>query len=99
MCISLLGLQVAINGAAATTGTVTGTVFNDKNSNGANDGTDAGVSGVVVTAYDSSGAQVGTTTTSGNGNYSLNVSSAATNNVRIEFTTPNAHPTRSLAMR
>jgi hypothetical protein len=27
MCISLLGLQVAINGVAAATGTVTGTVF------------------------------------------------------------------------
>ena len=91
MCISLLGLQVAINGAAAATGTVTGTVFNDKNSNGANDGTDAGVSGVVVSAYDSSGAQVGTTTTSGDGTYSLNVSSSATNNVRIEFTTPNGY--------
>jgi protocatechuate 3,4-dioxygenase beta subunit len=91
ICISLLGLQVAINDAAAATGTVTGTVFNDKNSNGANDGTDAGVSGVVVSAYDSSGAQVGTTTTSGNGTYSLNVSSAATNSVRIEFTTPNGY--------
>jgi protocatechuate 3,4-dioxygenase beta subunit len=44
-----------------------------------------------VTAYDSSGAQVGTATTSGNGTYSLNVSSAATNNVRIEFTTPNGY--------
>ena len=91
ICISLLGLQVAINGAAAATGTVTGTVFNDKNSNGANDGSDSGVSGVVVTAYDSSGTQVGTTTTSGNGTYSLNVSSAATSNVRIEFTNPNGY--------
>ena len=84
-------MQVAINGAAAATGTVTGTVFNDKNSNGANDGSDSGVSGVVVTAYDSSGTQVGTTTTSGNGTYSLNVSSAATSNVRIEFTNPNGY--------
>jgi hypothetical protein len=49
------------------------------------------VSGVVVTAYDSSGTQVGTATTSGDGTYSLNVSSAATNNVRIEFTTPNGY--------
>jgi protocatechuate 3,4-dioxygenase beta subunit len=87
----MLGLQVAISEVQAASGTIAGTVYNDKNSNGANDGTDAGVSGVVVSAYDSSGTQVGTTTTSGNGTYSLNVSSAATNNVRIEFTTPNGY--------
>ena len=77
--------------ALAATGTVTGTVFNDKNSNGTNDGSDAGVSGVVVTAYDSTGAQVGTATSAGNGTYSLSVSSSATADVRIEFTTPNGY--------
>ena len=91
LCLLPIGLQFKGDDVQATTGTVVGIVFNDKNSNGTNDGTDAGVSGVVVTAYDSSGAQVGTATTSGNGTYSLNVSSAATNNVRIEFTTPNGY--------
>ena len=91
VCISLLGLQVAITDVHAATGAITGTVFNDKNSNGVNDGTDVGVSGVVVTAYDSSGAQVGTATSAGNGTYSLSVSSSATADVRIEFTTPNGY--------
>ena len=77
--------------ALAATGTVTGTVFNDKNSNGTNDGSDAGVSGVVVTAYDSTGAQVGTATSAGDGTYSLTVSSSATAYVRSEFTTPNGY--------
>ena len=73
VCISLLGLQIAISDVQAAAGAISGTVFNDKNSNGVNDGTDAGVSGVVVTAYDSTGVQVGTATTGGDGTYSLSV--------------------------
>ena len=91
VCISLLGLQIAISDVQAAAGAISGTVFNDKNSNGVNDGTDAGVSGVVVTAYDSTGVQVGTATTGGDGTYSLSVSSAATTDVRVEFTTPNGY--------
>ena len=91
VCISLLGLQVAISDTQAASGAISGTVFNDKNSNGVNDGTDAGVSGVVVTAYDSTGAQVGTATSAGDGTYSLSVSSSETADVRIEFTTPNGY--------
>jgi hypothetical protein len=87
----MLGLQIVNNVAQAATGTITGTVYNDKSSNGVNDGSDNGVSGVVVSAYDSTGVQVGTTTTSVNGTYSLSISSAATTNVRVEFTTPNGY--------
>ena len=87
----MLGLQVANNVAQAASGTVTGTVYNDKSSNGLNDGSDNGVSGVVVSAYDSTGVQVATTTTSVNGTYSLNVASSATSSVRVEFTTPNGY--------
>jgi hypothetical protein len=91
ICVSMLGLQVANNVAQAASGTVTGTVYNDKSSNGVNDGSDNGVSGVVVSAYDSTGVQVATTTTSVNGTYSLNVASSATSSVRVEFTTPNGY--------
>ena len=91
VCISLLGLQIAISDVQAAAGAISGTVFNDKNSDGVNDVTDAGVSGVVVTAYDSTGAQVGTATSAGDGTYSLSVSSAATTDVRVEFTTPNGY--------
>ncbi len=91
VCVSMLGLQIVNNVAQAATGTITGTVYNDKSSNGVNDGSDNGVSGVVVSAYDSTGVQVGTTTTSVNGTYSLSITSAATTNVRVEFTTPNGY--------
>lgn len=91
VCVSLLGLQVAIGEAQAASGTVTGTVFNDKDSNGTNGGADVGVSGVVVSAYDSSGAQVGTATTTSNGTYSLSIASSTNSNVRVEFTTPSGY--------
>ena len=73
VCISMLGLQAAIGKVQAASGTVCGTVFNDKNSNGLNDGSDVGVSGVVVSAYDSTGVQIGTATTIGNGTYSISI--------------------------
>lgn len=74
--------------ANAAAGTVTGTVFNDKNANGTNDGSDVGVSGTVVQAYDSAGTNVGTATTDNTGAYSISVTGASTSAVRIEFTTP-----------
>jgi hypothetical protein len=91
VCLSMLGLQVAISEVQAASGTIAGTVFNDKNSNGVNDGTDVGVSGVVVTAYDNTGSQVGTATTISNGTYSLSIASSTTSDIRIEFTTPNGY--------
>lgn len=85
--------------AAASAGTITGTAYLDRNSNGTFDTAeftpgasgavragDEGVGGVVVNAYDNTGARVGTATTSANGTYSLTAS--ATGTVRIEFGTP-----------
>ncbi|MCU0491465.1 MAG: carboxypeptidase regulatory-like domain-containing protein [Chloroflexaceae bacterium] len=49
---------------------------------------DAGVGGVTVTAYDGSGAEVGTATSGSDGSYTLN--HTATGQVRVEFTIPSA---------
>lgn len=78
--------------AALVSGTITGTVYLDYNQNGAlntsgtapNLAIDTGVSGVVVTAYDSSGVNRGTATTGASGTYSL--SATGTGPYRIEFT-------------
>ena len=95
-------------------GTISGTVFNDYNSNGTFDTTatltntgggtvgvakDVGVSGVTVTAYDGTGAAVGTATSAADGTYSL--TATGTGPYRIEFTTipsgfkPSFHGTNS----
>ncbi|MEW6126182.1 MAG: C25 family cysteine peptidase [Acidobacteriota bacterium] len=73
-------------------GNISGTVYRDFNANGTRDtsGTapnlaiDSGVQGVVVTAYDSSGTQRGTTTTGATGAYTL--AASGTGPYRIEFT-------------
>jgi hypothetical protein len=77
--------------ADAAAGSVTGTVFDDKNSNGLNDGTDAGVANVTVKAYDLTGVVVGTATTAVNGTYTLTISAAESSAVRVEFTTPSGY--------
>lgn len=79
--------------------TITGTVFQDYNANGTQDTTttvtnngagtigtaiDPGISGVTVTAYDATGAAVGTATTIANGTYSLGASGSGP--YRVEFT-------------
>ncbi|MCB9149007.1 MAG: hypothetical protein H6641_09625 [Caldilineaceae bacterium] len=73
---------------ALQTSTITGSVFLDANSNGVKDGSEAlltGVSGLVVTAYDASGASAGTTTVdTATGQYLLNATGAGP--FRIEFT-------------
>ena len=78
--------------------TVAGTVFQDFNSNGVLDtavqpgqAVDTGVSGIVVKAYDSTGAKVGDATSGNDGTYSLSVSGSATD-LRVEFTIPSIHP-------
>ncbi len=80
--------------AAATAMTVSGTVFHDFTVDGLRQQTPAatfdepGLGGVTVRAFDVSGALVDTATTSADGTYTLQVTSAATTDVRIEFTTP-----------
>lgn len=97
--IATVALFSISSAQAFATGTISGTVFNDYNSNGtfdtaatlANDGggttglaVDTGVSGVTVTAFDSNGAAVGTATSAANGTYTL--SATGTGPYRIEFT-------------
>ncbi len=74
--------------AFAAAGSVAGKVFDDKDMNGSMNGTEAGVQGVTVSAYDATGTSVGTTTTGAGGTYTLTVASASTTAVRVEFTTP-----------
>ncbi len=89
----LIGLSVffaLIGQKAGATGTITGRVYEDYNSNGSYDTTDtttaidSGVSGVTVTAYDSTGTNRGSTTSGANGLYTLNAT--GTGPYRIEFT-------------
>lgn len=79
----------------ATTSSITGVVFQDFNSNGTRDtataigvAVDSGVSGIVVRAFDATGAQVGSATTASNGSYTLTISGASTTSVRVEFSIP-----------
>src|SRR5690606_9854373 len=76
------------------TGTITGRVFRDFNSNGVYEtsgGTtaapraiDTGVANVTVSAYDTAGTIAGTAVTAANGTYSL--AASGTGPYRIEFT-------------
>jgi hypothetical protein len=84
--------QWTLHKPAYASGTITGTVYRDYNSNGVMDTTgaspnyakDTGVQGVVVTAYDNAGVQQGTATTGATGTYSL--SATGTGSYRLEFT-------------
>jgi hypothetical protein len=66
---------------------VSGTVFRDLNANGTKDNTasfnEIGIKDVTVKAYDATGAEVGTTTTSATGTYSF---TGLTLPLRVEFT-------------
>jgi hypothetical protein len=74
-------------------GDVRGTAFYDRNNNAFYDPNitrsqfipDNGLAGVIVRAFDSTGALVGSATTGADGTYLLSVSGAATNDVRVEF--------------
>ncbi len=88
--IALSGLPL-FNVSAS--GSISGTVYVDYNMNGMmnttgtapNYAVDAGIAGVTVTAYDSSGTNQGSTTSGATGTYTL--SATGTGPYRIEFTT------------
>lgn len=84
----LENLEPAVATAAA--GAVSGRVFDDRDMNGSFDGSDVGVAGVEVTAYDSTGGSVGSATSGADGTYSLSVTAAA-NDLRVEFETPDGY--------
>jgi len=76
---------------------VSGTAFNDYDSDGVNDGTargvgfadESGYEGIIVTAYDSTETVVGTATTDTDGTYTLNVNTSDA--VRLEFSLPEGY--------
>ncbi|MEZ4707410.1 MAG: SdrD B-like domain-containing protein [Caldilineaceae bacterium] len=77
---------------ALAAGTVSGTVFQDYDSDGVKDSattadprTDTGVAGVTVTLYDAAGTPQGSAVTSATGTYSI--SAGGTGPYRVEFTT------------
>lgn len=77
--------------ASVLSGTISGRVFHDYNSNGSYDtaaglnSVDAGVGGVTVTAYDSAGAAQGSAVSAANGTFTL--AATGTGPYRLEFTT------------
>lgn len=89
---ALLGTGLALAPAqvasAASTGTITGKVFEDPNVDGVLDSGEVGSAGATIKAYDSTGALVGTATSGNDGTYTLSVSNAATADVRVEFSPP-----------
>lgn len=92
--VALAGLVIGAGAAVAADGTVAGVVYQDFNDSGTRDaaagdfGGDTGVAGVTITATDSAGAVVGTTTSGADGAYLLPAAGAATTAVRIAFTIP-----------
>lgn len=101
----LTGALVVASGPAPVlaASSVSGTVFQDFDSDGVLDSTvvsgqatDIGIAGVTVTAYDASGATVGTSTSAADGTYTLSVTSAPGDPLRIEFESPTTGPLASL---
>lgn len=79
--------------------TITGTAYQDFNSDGANDvtvaagqATDIGLAGITVKAFDSAGAVIDEATSGANGSFSLDVSTSADATLRVEFSLPTSGP-------
>ena len=90
----LAAVLAAASPAVAADGTVSGTVFRDFNANGVVDAgggvgsgvaADAGLGGVTVTAYDSDGGSWSTASAT-DGTYSIPVTGASGDTLRVEFT-------------
>ncbi|MFT4157676.1 MAG: SdrD B-like domain-containing protein [Microbacterium sp.] len=69
--------SAATSAVAAVGDTVTGTIWQDYDSNGVMDAYESGIAGVEVRAYDSDGNVAGPVTTGADGTYSLPVTTAA----------------------
>jgi hypothetical protein len=95
---AVIAISVAVTptadaeGTGTVDGTVKGTVFYDRNNNayyepapGSGLVPDSGLAGVLVRAFDLDGSLVGEVTSAANGTYTLNVSKARSNDLRIEF--------------
>ena len=99
--LPLLALIAMLALPCAAQATITGTVYMDYNSNGANNvggfasgssvtATDIGVGSVTINAYDATGTRVSTATSSANGSYTV-CSSGCSGTVRLEFSVPSGY--------
>lgn len=93
----LLTVALGVAPAAATDGTLSGSAFRDYSADGARGALEPGEAGIVVTAYDATGATVGTATTAADGTYTLSVSGASSADVRVEFAVPPSKPHLQIA--
>lgn len=88
LMMSLILLLIAqVEGSAqCTTGTISGSVFNDQNFDGSFNSTDSGVSNVLVRAYDGTGSVAGSSTSDSNGNYTIsNLNDGAQYRLEISY--------------
>ncbi|MFT4029857.1 MAG: DUF5979 domain-containing protein [Protaetiibacter sp.] len=92
--LALGGVLVAASPASAVDGEISGTVFRDFNQNGVYDSgnsvisglaNDEGLAGITVTAVDGAGVTTGTATTAADGSYTLSVTGAISDAIRVEF--------------
>jgi hypothetical protein len=67
--ISFAGILIASSISQAASGSVTGQVFNDLDVDGLLDTGEVGISSVSISAYDATGAAVGSTTSASDGTY------------------------------
>ena len=83
LLLSSMNIKPVGADATAVTGTLSGTVFNDINADGAHNGSEGGVADVQVTAYDVSGTVAGSAASIADGSWSI----AATGSgpYRVEF--------------
>lgn len=73
------------SGTSGATGTVSGTVFRDTNANGVHDAIEPGQGSVTARAFDIGGDVVGQTTSNADGTFTINVKSAKSTALRVEF--------------
>lgn len=99
LMLSPLTSSNSYRAALASSGAVTGRVYQDFNSNGTYEtsvavgsATDIGVGGITVRAYDPSGTRVGETTSGADGTYSISITGNSGTAVRVEFSIPTTGP-------
>ena len=92
-------ISASQSSVSASTNSVSGRVFQDFASNGvfdtgivAGQATDIGIAGIEVAGYDSTGANVGSSTTGANGEYTLLITGNVGSNLRVEFNIPSTGP-------
>ena len=83
-CWAAFGLALLLGGSPVMAGLITGRAFVDYEGNGVFDSTEYGVQGILVSAFDAAGMEVGSATTSFTGEFALNA--AGSGPYRVEFT-------------